>query len=172
MNALTVGTPAHTPLTTGPELFKTVSSHWPSGVAIVTTVADDRSLHGLTMSAVIALSIDPMQYLISVDKASNTLPALKTTKRFCINFLSRQQQDVCLLFASKATNKFASVSYRLSDGGLPLIEGAICHIVCDVSSVIPSGDHEIMIGDVRDIEHFGGEPLIHFKRSFHTVQSG
>jgi hypothetical protein len=29
-----------------------------------------------------------------------------------------------------------------------------------------------MIGDVRDMEHFGGEPLIHFKRSFHTAQPG
>ncbi|CDX54291.1 putative Flavin-dependent monooxygenase, reductase subunit HsaB [Mesorhizobium plurifarium] len=172
MNAPLVGTPTHAPFAAGRDLFKTVSSHWPSGVAVITATADDRSLHGLTMSAVIALSLDPMQYLISVDKTSNTLPVLKATRRFCINFLSSRQQDVCMLFASKAADKFASVSHRISDTGLPLIEGAVSHIVCDVNSVISSGDHEIMIGDVRDIEHAGGDPLIHFKRSFHTVQPG
>ncbi|MEW6634029.1 MAG: flavin reductase family protein [Pseudomonadota bacterium] len=170
MNAPVVIPPAALPI--GRDLFKTVSSHWPSGVAVITTAAGDGTLHGLTMSAVIALSLEPMQFLISLDKTSNTLPMLKETRRFCINFLSREQQDICMLFASKAADKFASVSHRLSDMGLPIIEGAVSCISCDVNSIIASGDHEIMIGDVRDMEHFGGEPLIHFKRSFHTAQPG
>lgn len=171
MNAPLVGTPAHTALS-GADLFKTVSSHWPSGVAVITTAAEDGSLHGLTMSAVIALSLDPMQYLISVDRTSNTLPVLKATRRFCINFLSKEQRDICMLFASKTADKFGSVEHRPSRMGLPMIEGAVSCISCDVGSIIASGDHEIMIGNVRDIQHFGGEPLIHFKRSFHTVQPG
>ena len=169
MNAPVVGTPAHVALATGPDLFKTVSSHWPSGVAVITTVAEDGSLHGLTMSAVMALSLDPMQFLISVDRTSNTLPVLKATRRFCINFLSKEQRDICMLFASKTADKFASVEHRPSRMGLPMVEGAVSCINCDVNSIILSGDHEIMIGDVRDIEHFGGEPLIHFKRAFHTA---
>ncbi|MEQ1955947.1 flavin reductase family protein [Mesorhizobium sp. CN2-181] len=171
MNAPVLDTRAHVALSTEPDLFKTVSSHWPSGVAVVTTTADDGSLHGLTMSAVIALSLDPMQFLISVDRKSNTLPVLKATRRFCINFLSKEQRNVCMTFASKAEDKFASVGYRLSKMGLPVIDGSMSCINCDVNSIIPSGDHEIMIGDVRDIEHFGGEPLIHFKRTFHTTVS-
>lgn len=169
MNAPVIGTPAHVALSAEPDLFKTVSSHWPSGVAVITTTAEDGSLHGLTMSAVMALSLDPMQFLISVDRKSNTLPVLKATRRFCINFLSRDQRDICMMFASKAANKFASVDHHLSTMGLPVIDGAVSSIDCDVNSIIPSGDHEIMIGDVRDIEHFGGEPLIHFKRAFHTA---
>ncbi|MGX7874563.1 flavin reductase family protein [Mesorhizobium sp. ORM6] len=160
------------PVLVTPDLFKTVSSHWPSGVAVITSTAGDGSLHGLTMSAVIALSLDPMQFLISLDRTSNTLPVLKATKRFCINFLSRNQRDICMLFASKASDKFVNVSHRFSDTGLPIIEGAVSCVSCDVSRIIPSGDHEIMIGDVSDIKHFGGEPLVHFKRSFHSIQPG
>ena len=172
MNAPLVGTLAHAALPAAPDLFKTVSSHWPSGVAVITTATEDGSLHGLTMSAVIALSLEPMQYLISVDKTSNTLPFLKATRRFCINFLSAGQRDVCMLFAGKAPDKFASVRHRLSANGLPLIEGAVSCISCTVNSIVASGDHEIVIGDVLDIEHFGGEPLIHFKRAFHSVHAG
>ncbi|MDQ6434116.1 flavin reductase family protein [Mesorhizobium sp. LHD-90] len=160
------------PLAAGPDLFKTVSSHWPSGVAIITTVAEDGSLHGLTMNAVIALSLNPMQYLISVDKGSNTLPVLKAARRFCINFLGEGQRDTCMLFASKASDKFASVKYQFSRTGLPMLEGAVSCIDCDVDSLVPAGDHEIIIGNVRHIEHFGGEPLVHFRRAFHTVTPG
>ena len=169
MNAPVVGATAHVALATEPDLFKTVSSHWPSGVAVITTIAEDGSLHGLTMNAVIALSLDPMQFLISVDRKSNTLPVLKATRRFCINFLSSGQRDICMMFASKAADKFATVEHRLSRMGLPIIDGSVSCINCDVNTIIPSGDHEILIGDVRDIEHFGGEPLIHFKRTFHTT---
>ena len=160
------------PVLLTPDLFKTVSSHWPSGVAVTTATASDGSLHGLTMSGVISLSLDPMQFLISLDRKSNTLPVLKATKRFCINFLSNDQRDICMLFASKAADKFASISYQLSDMGLPIIEGVVACVSCDVRAIIPSGDHEIVIGDVSDIKHFGGEPLVHFKRAFHSIQAG
>lgn len=169
MYASTVGSAPHVALAASPDLFKTVSSHWPSGVAVVTTVARDGSLHGLTMSAVIALSLDPMQFLISVDKSANTLPVLKEAGRFCINFLSQAQREICMLFASKATHKFASVEYHLTRTGVPMIDGCVSCVTCDVISMIASGDHEIIIGDVLDIEHFGGEPLVHFKRGLHNI---
>lgn len=172
MNAPLVGSRKEMAPTTGPDLFRTVSSHWPSGVAVITCASQDGSFHGLTMNAVIALSVDPMQFLISLDKKSNTLPVLAATGRFCINFLARGQQDVCGLFASKMPDKFASVPHRVSALGLPLLEGAVSHISCDVANIVSSGDHQIVIGDVLDMEHFGGEPLLYFKRAFHdTVAS-
>ena len=86
-----------------------------------------------------------------------------------VNFLNKDQRDICTLFAGKAANKFASVEYRLSKMGLPMLAGAVSCINCEATKIIPSGDHEIIIGDVHDIEHFGGDPLVHFKRSFHTT---
>ncbi|RWJ05683.1 flavin reductase family protein [Mesorhizobium sp.] len=153
------------------DLFKTVSSHWPSGVAVITTVGNDGTPHGLTMSAVISLSLEPMQYLISVDKKSSTLPLIKQCSRFCINFLNISQGDIGMKFASKADDKFAGINYRTSRFGLPLIVGAVSSITCALASVVLSGDHEILIGDVLEIEHYGGEPLVHLRRAFHTVAS-
>lgn len=153
------------------DLFKTVSSHWPSGVAVITTVDDDGAPHGLTMSAVISLSFQPMQYLISVDKKSSTLPLIKACSHFCINFLNITQAGIGLKFASKADDKFAGIDYRASRLGMPLLVGAVSSITCALASVVSSGDHEILIGDVLEIEHSGGEPLVHLKRAFHTVVS-
>lgn len=150
-------------------LYKTVASHWPSGVAAITAASDDGVPHGLTMSAVIPLSLEPMQFLISVDRRSATLPVLKASGRFCINFLNREQADVGMCLAGKAADKFTAVKHHQSAWGVPVLDEAIARITCDVHSVLPGGDHEIIIGDVLDIEHFGGEPLVHLKRAFHTV---
>jgi flavin reductase (DIM6/NTAB) family NADH-FMN oxidoreductase RutF len=152
-----------------PALFKAVSSHWPSGVAVITAASADGGLYGLTMSAVMSLSIDPMQFLISVDKKSTTLPVIKSSERFCINFLNKSQGEIGMQLASKASDKFANVKHRISSWGPPTIDGAIACITCAVNVVHSGGDHEIVVGDVLDIEHHGGEPLVHFMRAFHTV---
>lgn len=154
------------------DLFKTVSSQWPSGVAVVTAVDESGAPHGLTMSAVLALSLDPMQYLISVDRNSTTLPSIKSSSRFCINFLSKTQVDVGRHFASKSANKFSSMSHRISDWGPPIIPDAVSAIICHVSAVLPAGDHEMIVGDVLDMEHRGGEPLVYFNRGFYAVGPG
>jgi 3-hydroxy-9,10-secoandrosta-1,3,5(10)-triene-9,17-dione monooxygenase reductase component len=151
------------------DLFKSVSSQWPSGVAVITTLCEKGRPHGLTMSAVISLSLEPMQFLISVDKRSATLPIIKRRGRFAINLLSKSQEDVGMRFASKSEDKFSRLDYRLSALGLPVIEGAVATISCDIYSVLPGGDHELIVGDVIDIEHFGGDSLIHYKRAFHSV---
>ncbi|RWE00077.1 MAG: flavin reductase [Mesorhizobium sp.] len=165
--ATPVGTRAT--VTIEPALYKEVASHWPSGVAVITAADNDGKLNGLTMSAVIALSLSPMQFLISVDKRSLTLPIIKDGGRFCINFLSSSQADIAMQFASKSTDKLASVKHRISQWGLPIIDGVVASITCDVHSIMPGGDHELIVGDVLDIEHFGGEALVHFKRAFHTI---
>jgi flavin reductase (DIM6/NTAB) family NADH-FMN oxidoreductase RutF len=159
-------------LDTDPGLFKAVCCQCPSGVAVVTTVGPDGAPHGLTMSAVIALSLSPMQFLISVDRDATTLPMIRQSGQFGINFLNKSQQDIALRFASKSSDKFTSVKHRFSAQGAALIDDAVSSVVCDVHAIIPGGDHEIVIGDVVAIEHFGGEPLVYFNRGFHTVHPG
>lgn len=159
------------PSTPDPALFKAVSSHWPSGVAVITAASTEGGLYGLTMSAVMSLSIEPMQFLISIDRKSTTLPVIKESRRFCINFLNKDQGELGMQLASKAVDKFANVQHRISAWGPPTLEGAIACITCAVHVIHPGGDHEIVVGDVLDIEHHGGEPLVHFKRAFHTVMA-
>ncbi|MDI6029302.1 flavin reductase family protein [Corticibacterium sp. UT-5YL-CI-8] len=167
--ALSVGT--RPSATTDLALYKDIASHWPSGVAVITAVGCDGKLHGLTMSAVITLSLVPMQFLISVDRRSVTLPVIKDLGRFCINFLTSSQEGIAMQLASKSGDKLNSVRHRISQWGLPIIDGALASITCDVHSILPGGDHEIIIGDVLDMEHAGGEPLVYFKRSFHSVSA-
>ena len=80
----------------------------------VTTATNDANgaPKGLTTQSYIGVSTDPPLMLVSVDKASRTLPALLHRRAFVVNFLRSGAEDVSDLFASKADDKFGVVAWR------------------------------------------------------------
>jgi 3-hydroxy-9,10-secoandrosta-1,3,5(10)-triene-9,17-dione monooxygenase reductase component len=151
------------------EQFKLAAGHWASGVAIITAADSADRPFGLTMSAVTSLSLDPMQFLIAVDKRSTSLPAIRETRRFCINFLTAAQRDVAIRFAGKSPDKFTDTPHHRGVNRLPVIDGSLVTIACDVGDIVAGGDHEIIIGDVVHIHVAGGEPMVHFRGAFRDL---
>ena len=91
--------------------FFQIMSAFPTGVAIVTTLEPDGTPRGLTTNAVTSVSADPPILLVCVDRDSRTLPALRQSRRFVVNFMRDDHAEICELFASKAEDKFASVAW-------------------------------------------------------------
>jgi flavin reductase (DIM6/NTAB) family NADH-FMN oxidoreductase RutF len=80
------------------------------------------------------------------------MPLIEATGQFCVNILSAQQQHVCRALSSKAENKFETLSYRLSSSGLPVLDGIVAQIDCQLFAVHEAGDHYIVIGEVRALK--------------------
>ena len=107
------------------QAFFDVMASFPSGVAIVTTLDADDTPHGLTTTAVCSVSADPPTILVSFDRASRTLAALRASGRFVVNFAGEGGSELCLLFSSKEEDKFRDVRWRPTDKGLPLLHEAV-----------------------------------------------
>lgn len=151
------------------DLFRTVAGYWPTGVAVITTVDADGRPYGLTANAVTSLSIKPLQYLICVDLRATSLPALLESRLFCLNFLADGQEDVAQIFASKKEYKFGEFGWSRLPNALPVIDGNVAHIGCEVVAVHDGGDHKIIVGGVTHIGITGGDPLVYFKGAFHRI---
>lgn len=150
-------------------IFRSVAGSWPSGVAVITARDGTGAPVGLTMSAVMSLSIEPIQWIISVDRKSNTLPAILDSRRFCINFMAKGQQDTAMRFASKTGGKFTDIPHqRLQTGGL-VLTGSMAYADCEVAAVHEGGDHLIVVGSALDMALMGGEPLIWWAGGFHEM---
>ena len=149
--------------------FRRVAGSWATGVAVVTTADADSRLFGLTMSAVSSLSLDPQQFLICVERTADSLPVMERSGLFCINLLARGQEAVSRRFASKDEDKFAGIPHRRIASGLPVLDGVIGYVACRVNALLPGGDHVIVVGDVLDLEAFGGDPLMHFRGEYRTL---
>jgi flavin reductase (DIM6/NTAB) family NADH-FMN oxidoreductase RutF len=151
-----------------PQRFREVMSSFPSGVVIVTAFGHDGEPRGLTVNAFCAVSLEPPLALACIDKASNTLPAVRHTAGFTANILAAGRESLARLMATKAAEKFKTLEWRRSDAGGPILEHDIAaYAVCTLKETIDAGDHWILIGNVVEGARIPDvTPLVYGRRDY------
>jgi flavin reductase (DIM6/NTAB) family NADH-FMN oxidoreductase RutF len=152
------------------ELFRDVISRFASGVTVITTTAGD-SDHGTTASAVSSLSMDPPMLLICLNRTSDTQAAILESGVFGVNILAEDQGHVAYQFAKKGQDKFAGVGIRRGRTGIPLVEGALAHLECEVEETVTGGTHTVFLARVKDAAGKEGAPLTYFRGRFGRLES-
>jgi flavin reductase (DIM6/NTAB) family NADH-FMN oxidoreductase RutF len=150
--------------------FREALGRFPTGVTVVTATGP-RGPAGLTTNAFSSLSLDPPLVLVCFERGSRTLPVVRETGRFAVNVLRAGQEDLARVFASKRVpaEKFASVTHSV-DHGVPVLDGALAWLVCDLQALHPGGDHEIGVGAVTALGHDpDGDPLLFYGGSYRDL---
>jgi 3-hydroxy-9,10-secoandrosta-1,3,5(10)-triene-9,17-dione monooxygenase reductase component len=150
--------------------YRQVLGHFPTGVTVITAIVDGTPA-GMAVGSFASLSLEPPQVLFCAGHSSTTWPKIKGAGSFCVNILAEDQEDVCRVFASKAEDKFAEIGWKRSGTGSPLLDGAMAYIDCDIETIVASGDHDVVVGAVRDLDvlHEGG-PLLFFRGGYGRFQ--
>jgi flavin reductase (DIM6/NTAB) family NADH-FMN oxidoreductase RutF len=149
--------------------FRQAMGHFATGVTVVTSIADDGEPVGTTASAVTSLSLDPPLVLVCFDRASLTLQAIRSHGAFVVNVLATPQKQLSANFARRGlAAAWDGVRHRPGPTGSPRLHGVLAALECTVENRLPGGDHEIVIGRVRDVET-GDEsaaPLLYYRGSY------
>ncbi|MEE9926398.1 MAG: flavin reductase family protein [Brucella anthropi] len=145
------------------------AAQFAAGVAVISTVDREGRRTGVTMTAVLSLSLNPPLFLVSLNNGSNTLEAITESGHFCINFLSDRQADVSKVFATKGDDKFKDVDFSSGVTGSPCISGAVAHGECEVQDRHQAGDHTILIGRVVRTAIHGGNPLVYHSGKYASL---
>jgi flavin reductase (DIM6/NTAB) family NADH-FMN oxidoreductase RutF len=133
------------------ETFKSVMAAAPGPVAVVTATDRSGNAHGLTVSAVCSVSLNPRLALACLDLSSNTLAAVRDSGGFTINYLADGGDDLALHFATKLERKFDNCAWEPPQGGVggPVLkEDIAAYAACRVSEMIDAGDHVVVLGEV------------------------
>jgi flavin reductase (DIM6/NTAB) family NADH-FMN oxidoreductase RutF len=153
----------------GDEAFRQVMAALAAGVAVVTTVDADGVPRGLTTTAVTSVSLDPPLLLVCVGRESRTLPALRYSRRFAVNFIDSACAPVAHHFASKVEDKFAGLTWRPGANGCPLLdEHSVAWAECRTEHEVEAGDHVVVIARIDRGGSTGDErvPLTYLRRSY------
>jgi 3-hydroxy-9,10-secoandrosta-1,3,5(10)-triene-9,17-dione monooxygenase reductase component len=154
-----------------PEEFRLALGELPTGVTVVSAPADSHPA-GATAGAVSSLSLDPPLMLAALDRDSRTLTALTEARRFAVSVLAVGQDHLARSFASKAPHpeKWADVAFTERDG-VPVIDGAVLWVVCDLRDLHEGGDHVIATGEVTALGTDGGEsePLLFHRGGYRPL---
>src|SRR5215216_1584785 len=131
--------------------FFAIMGAFPTGVAVVTALDADHQPRGLTTNALCSVSAEPPLLLVCVDKNSHTLPALRHSQKFVVNYLSVGRGDLANTFASKDPEKFARISWRPApQNGMPWLHtDTIAYAECSVQQEIEAGDHMVFLAQVE-----------------------
>jgi flavin reductase (DIM6/NTAB) family NADH-FMN oxidoreductase RutF len=149
-----------------PGLFRRACALFPTGVAVLTTRAQDGTPHGLTVNAFCSLSLNPPLVLVAIDCACSLLETFENSGHFAINFLSESQRDLSIRFSELPEGRFAGVSWTPGAEGAPLIESALGSIECRTTQIIDAGDHRALIGEAIAATVSEGDPLVFFRSGY------
>lgn len=139
-----------------------------TGVAVVTVWHGD-FVHGTTVSSVAAVSREPLLLGVCLREESSTTRAIAQAGRFAVNVLSTRQSALADWFADpgrpQGLVQFDHLEWE-PDGfsGAPWIRASLgCHLTTNV----PAGDHNVLLGEVVTARNGEGSPLLHFAGRLH-----
>jgi flavin reductase (DIM6/NTAB) family NADH-FMN oxidoreductase RutF len=133
--------------------------HFPTGVAILTTVHDGER-HGMTANSITSVSLDPVLILVCLVREARTALAIQKSGRFAVNFLAEHQEEVSRRFSVAGQDHFEGLELEEDESGLPLLPGGTAYLVCRVTELVEAGDHDVVLAEVERAGERGGAPLV------------
>ncbi|MDW8325069.1 MAG: flavin reductase family protein [Anaerolineales bacterium] len=146
-----------------PRDFRNTLGRFATGVTIITTEHEGRT-HGMTANAFVSVSLDPPLVLVSIDNRANIHRLLPVTGRYGVSILAEGQEKHSNHFAGRRVEGLTVNFIRKHE--MPLIEGALAHLVCRVVEAHPGGDHTLYIGQVEYLDWRDGRPLVFFSGQY------
>jgi flavin reductase (DIM6/NTAB) family NADH-FMN oxidoreductase RutF/DNA-binding IclR family transcriptional regulator len=142
--------------------------HYPTGVAVITATQADGTSVGMVVGTFTSVSLEPPLVGFLPSRSSTSWPAIREAGRFCVNVLGADQEHVCRAFATKAPDRFTAHTAAGAASPIPRVAGAVLWIECDIETVLPAGDHDMVLGAVRglDVAEEAGMPLLFLRGGY------
>ena len=136
-----------------PEQLRSLLSRYPSGVCVVTVVANEQKL-GLTIGSFASLSLGPPLVGFAVSKEAAMHELLREAGGCAISILAAGQEWLAQHFARGVPPiaMWHKISTDEGANGAPLLVGALGWLECVVSQEVSAGTHTFFVCKVRRVE--------------------
>jgi flavin reductase (DIM6/NTAB) family NADH-FMN oxidoreductase RutF len=148
----------------GPLDLRRVLSTYPTGVTAVAALVGDQPV-GITANSFTSVSLEPPIVSICVAHTSTTWPQLRAAPRLGISVLGAHQERHGRLLSARGIDRFASLQWQVTDLGAVLLDGASAWLDCSIERLIPVGDHDLVLLNVRSLDGDVSVPPLVFHAS-------
>ncbi len=156
-----------------PAMFRETLGHYPTGVAVVTAIAENGLPAGMVVGTFSSVSLDPPLIAFYPTKNSASFAILRTAPAFCINVLASDQEPLCRRLATGGASKFDGVEWRPGPLGSPVLDGAVSWVECTFEQTREAGDHYIVLGRVHEFAvQRSTLPLLFFQGGYGRFSPG
>lgn len=144
--------------------FRRALGRFATGVTVVTVEREPGLVHGMTANSFTSVSLEPSLILICVDQRARLLPLVHEKRRFGVSVLTAQQRALSEYFArgeyDLSEERRLGVSFRWTENGIPLLDGTLAQLACNVIASYLAGDHTVFIAEVESAVIASGKPLL------------
>lgn len=142
--------------------LRQVAGAFPTGVTIITTEKADGTIHGMTASSFLSVSLNPalVSFCVKADAAIFLMLSLGTTVG--ISVLAATQQHISNQFAgfNKVDIEVPMIKMK---AGAAVVAKALAWYSTEVYQIIPVGDHFLILCEIQDLDRAAkGNPLIYW----------
>ncbi|MEV4671366.1 MULTISPECIES: flavin reductase family protein [Actinomadura] len=144
--------------------LRRVYGAYPTGVAAVAGLVGGRPV-GMAASSFVPVSLDPPLVSVCMAHSSTTWPLLRDLPHIGISVLGAHQEEAARRLGARGGDRFAGIAWRSTPDGCVLIEGAAAWYDCAVEHRVRSGDHDIVVLRVHDLDAAAEIPPLVFHAS-------
>ncbi|MDH6194674.1 flavin reductase (DIM6/NTAB) family NADH-FMN oxidoreductase RutF/DNA-binding IclR family transcriptional regulator [Mycobacterium frederiksbergense] len=130
------------------KLFKEVTGHYPTGVAVVTGRAADGELLALVVGTFSSVSLAPPLVSFMPMKTSRTYERMRECTSLCINIVGGAQEREVMTIAQRWEKKFDGIEWFPSPSGDPVLADSVAWIDTKPYRTVEAGDHWIALCEV------------------------
>lgn len=158
-----------------PDDFKQGMRRLGGAVNIVTTMFEGTQA-GLTATAVCSLSAEPPRLLACINRQGYAYQAISNSRIMCVNVLATHHKELSMRFAGMLggdeDDRFTDEDWGEHITGSPVLGNALVSFDCEVKSILDTGSHGIVIGEVLGVRTCGGDqvkPLLYADGDWATI---
>lgn len=151
--------------------FTSATGTFPSGVTVVATSYRGHVL-AKTVSAFTSLSLEPPLVSVAVGRDSPLVWAVRVAGVLGLSVLRYDQRALSDHFATPAglrAHPPPALPAPVRPGGAPVLADCLSWIDCRLTSIVPGGDHALLICRAERVEVHGGAPLVHHEGTYRTL---
>jgi len=142
--------------------LRQVAGAFPTGVTVVTTEKEDGTIHGMTASSFLSVSLDPALVSFCVKEDSSIYPLLAVGKCVGISILAANQKAISNQFAGFNKEEL-EVPMTKRKTGATIVDKALAWYCTTVTQIIPAGDHFLVLCEIADLGRAAdGQPLVYW----------
>ncbi|MEM9234148.1 MAG: flavin reductase family protein [Pseudomonadota bacterium] len=148
--------------------LKNAFARYPTGVTVVSCLPADGNPVALTVNSFTSVSLEPALVLWCLETHSSIKSAFDESTSYAVSVLAADQQHLSNRFATPGEHAVKPGDGETFVTGSPLLKGRLAGFDCEIVERHGSGDHLILIGEVKHFDSREGAPLIYSGRTYLT----